>query len=509
MKKTKAQILAFFSEKGKVSKDTATSITDLLYEKGLDIKSLDRVMWRIEDYIRKEKMATIFDLLTPQEMGQVIDEIIAEDLAWKTKNMPKEDGTSLVATKANFTAWWFSEFAEDQKKDKKAGDIVDIQIMRTGKWNHPAYGEFEITTDTLKQVKDNFDNDTRGIDLAVDENHEPNHKALAWYKELYQVTENDLFAKLELTQKGADLLNEGAYRYFSPEIVFYKTDEETGKPITNMLVGGAFTNRPFFKSMQPLMASEDGQATEWARPAQGEAGLAYSENFYIFFEPPMKTLLDLLAAFSELAKISKAQKEQLEGAFNDLPADSKSPEITKAVTQTLAKFSEDGEGQGAGEGAAAGAGNGEGEGAGTGEGTGTEGAGVAANEGVVSIQASELAALRAAAAKGQEVQKTTLKAFCETSITAVIAKGSVLPKHKDKLGAFSESLGSVEKAKEFFEIIGEFKAFNTTEAGHGVDTTPTAPAATEQKFSETVKFFQEKMGFSEDEAKKAAETSLK
>ena len=105
MKKTKAQILAFFSEKGKVSKDTATSITDLLYEKGLDIKSLDRVMWRIEDYIRKEKMATIFDLLTPQEMGQVIDEMIAEDLAWKTKNMPKEDGTALVATKANFTAW--------------------------------------------------------------------------------------------------------------------------------------------------------------------------------------------------------------------------------------------------------------------------------------------------------------------------------------------------------------------------------------------------------------------
>jgi len=496
MKKTKAQILAFFSEKGKVSKDTAQSITDLLYEKGLDIKSLDRVMWRIEDYIRKEKMATIFDLLTPLEMGQVIDEMIAEDLAWKTQNMPKEDGTSLVATKANFTAWGFSEFAEGDKKDKKAGDVVDIQIMRTGKWNHPAYGEFEITKDTLKEVKANFDNNTRGIELAVDENHEPNHKALAWYKELYQVTENDLFAKLELTQKGADLLNEGAYRYFSPEIVFYKNDDETGKPITNMLVGGAFTNRPFFKSMQPLMASEDGQATEGARSSQGEAGLAYSENFYIFFEPTMKTLLDLLAAFSELAKISKAQKDQLEGAFNDLPADSKSPEITKAVTQTLAKFSEDApEGEPATPPAA--------------EVTPPEGAGVAASEGEVTIQASELAALRAAAAKGQEVQKTTLKAFCETSITAVIAKGSVLPKHKDKLGAFSESLGSVEKAKEFFEIIGEFKAFNTTEAGHGVDTTPTAPAATEQKFAEAVTFYQEKFGFSEEAAKAAVTEALK
>lgn len=43
-----------------------------------------------------------------------------------------------------------------------------------------------------------------------------------------------------------------------------------------MLVGGAFTNRPFFKSMQPLMASEDGQATEESRSVQSEAGNAYS-----------------------------------------------------------------------------------------------------------------------------------------------------------------------------------------------------------------------------------------
>ena len=49
-----------------------------------------------------------------------------------------------------------------------------------------------------------------------------------------------------------------------------------------MLVGGAFTNRPFFKSMQPLMASEDSQETEGSRQAQGEAGLGYSENFISF-----------------------------------------------------------------------------------------------------------------------------------------------------------------------------------------------------------------------------------
>lgn len=382
--------------------------------------------------------------------------------------------------------------------------------MRTGKWNHPAYGEFEVTAKTLQEVKKNFDTNARGIELAVDENHEPNHKALAWYKELYQVTENDLFAKLELTQRGADLLNEGAYKYFSPEIVFYKTDDETGKPITNMLVGGAFTNRPFFKSMQPLMASENDLETEGKGPTQGEAGAAYSENFYIFFEPPMKTLLDILAKFSELAKITKAQKEELEAAFNELPADSKSKEIESAVKTELAKFSEDGEGQGAGEGAGAGDGAGAGADKGDGSGAGDEKKVEANEKGEVTISASELATLRAMAAKGQESEKTTIAKFCETNVELAVTKGNVLPKHKEKLAKFSESLGSLEKVKEFFELIGEFKAFSTTEIGSGGAPEAKPDEKTQEaKFSEAVTFYRDSLGFSEEDAKAAATEALK
>jgi hypothetical protein len=206
----------------------------------------------------------------------------------------------------------------------------------------------------------------------------------------------------------------------------------------------------------------------------------------------MKTLLDLLVAFSELTKISKTQKEQLEGAFNDLPADSKSPELTSKVNETLAKFSEETVTPPADATPPA------------------DEAGVSASEGAVTIQASELAALRAAAAKGMETQKTTLKAFCETSITSVIATGAVLPKHKDKLAQFSESLGSVEKAKEFFEIIGEFKAFSTQEVGSG--HSPVEPSNDESKkakFNESVSFFKEKLGFSEEQAKEAATEAIK
>lgn len=505
--KTKAQILAYFSEKKLISQSTATNITNALYGKGLDIKSLDRIMWRLEEFIRRDKMPAIMDLLSVPEIESVIDEMVAEDEKWKAEALNHGDnGTKLSQ---NFTAWGFSEFAEKGEKTYKAGDIIDIQIMRVGKWNHPAYGEFEVTTDTLTEIKTNFDTNLRGIDLAVDENHEPNHKALAWYKELYQVAPTDLYAKLELTQKGADLLNEGAYRYFSPEIVFFKTDEETGKPITNMLVGGAFTNRPFFKSMQPLMASEDGQETGGTQSAQGEASHGYSDNFYIFFDPTMKTLLELLAQFSELAKINAAQKTQLTAAFSAVPAESISTEITAAYNEMLAKFSED-DGAGAGD---QGAGDDKGD---EGKGGDDEGAGepatpktVALSEGMVAISASELAALQATATKAKEDSAKAFSELCENTIGTLVfsetnLKGSILPKNREKVSAFAKSLGS-QKAGVFFEILKEIRAFSTEEIGSsGGVPTDTSKSVNEQKFSEAVKFYQETLGFSEADAKEAA-----
>lgn len=154
MKKTKLQISAFFAEKAKISKSTADMITDVLYDKELDLTVLDRVMYRIHDFVRKEKMAAVFDSLKKKEIEAIVDEMVAEDLAWKTQKSPTS------ALSRNFTAWGFSEFKEETRTLKN-GDIIDIQIMRTGKWKHPAYGDFEITEKTLKEVLQNFKENKR------------------------------------------------------------------------------------------------------------------------------------------------------------------------------------------------------------------------------------------------------------------------------------------------------------------------------------------------------------
>lgn len=235
------------------------------------------------------------------------------------------------------SAWFFSSM---EFKDRKfsAGDVVRVQIMRTGEWSHPLYGEVKIDKQTIADVVSNFASRKRGVDLAVDENHEPDHKALAWFKDLAVENDgNDLFADVELTQKGADLLNDGAYKYFSPEIVFQKIDEETGESQSNLLIGGAFTNRPFFKNMVPLMASEGATASE--RSGQSSA----SEGHALFFSnsQPMKKFLELMARLVEKNKINANEKAELEQVYGELPTEDRSDSINKAFAEMIARFEED------------------------------------------------------------------------------------------------------------------------------------------------------------------------
>ena len=70
----------------------------------------------------------------------------------------------------------------------------------------------------------------------MDVNHDPEHKAVGWYKSVFREG-NRLFATIEWTKEGLKHLQEQAYRYFSPELYFEFQDEETGDTIKNLLIG--------------------------------------------------------------------------------------------------------------------------------------------------------------------------------------------------------------------------------------------------------------------------------
>lgn len=130
-----------------------------------------------------------------------------------------------------------------------------IQIMKTGSFNHPVYGEMKITQDDLQKFKENFDANVRGIKLFADVNHDDNHAAVAEFKEL-RVEPGKLMALMEWNAKGEQLIKSGEYKYFSPEFAFSYTDSETGKKYEDVLLGGGITNRPFLKGMQEISLSE-------------------------------------------------------------------------------------------------------------------------------------------------------------------------------------------------------------------------------------------------------------
>lgn len=137
-----------------------------------------------------------------------------------------------------------------------------VQIMKTGKWAHPKHGDIEITPTNLVRFKDNFDKKVRGVDLAMDVAHEPDKGSVAWFKEL-KIDGDKLMAKVDWTDEGAQLVKSGKYRYFSPEFMFSWTDNETGQQYHDVLFGGALTNRPFLKGMEPVEFAEGGYGTLW------------------------------------------------------------------------------------------------------------------------------------------------------------------------------------------------------------------------------------------------------
>lgn len=134
-----------------------------------------------------------------------------------------------------------------------------VEIMRTGKWKHPSYGDLEITENTIDNIIYNFNDNVRGVDISIDLEHgESSYKgeAAGWIKRLEKKNDR-LLAEIDWTKLGKEKLKDKIYQYFSPEFKFVYQDAETGKVYNNVLFGGSLTNRPFIKKMNPVMLSED------------------------------------------------------------------------------------------------------------------------------------------------------------------------------------------------------------------------------------------------------------
>jgi phage I-like protein len=70
--------------------------------------------------------------------------------------------------------------------------------------------------------------------------------------------DDGMYAKIDWTKEGSDLLTSKTYRFFSPEFATHYVDPEHSYELDNVLIGGGLVNRPMFKELGAIVANEDG-----------------------------------------------------------------------------------------------------------------------------------------------------------------------------------------------------------------------------------------------------------
>lgn len=129
-----------------------------------------------------------------------------------------------------------------------------IQALPPGEYQHPVFGKLNITADKIKGLAESVKNKYRGIDPSINYEHKGDGEAAGWVKDA-EARPDGLYLFIEWTSTAAQKIKEKAFRYFSAE--FYdKWKNPEGKDFTDVLFGGALTNRPYMKNLLPINLSE-------------------------------------------------------------------------------------------------------------------------------------------------------------------------------------------------------------------------------------------------------------
>jgi phage I-like protein len=143
------------------------------------------------------------------------------------------------------------------KFDDQSPDTSWIQIMTLGTYNHPWYGKVKFSEQRLQRFADNVNTNVVGKQLDIDYDHKMSTgEAAGWIQEVEYRSGQGLFAEVKWTPSAKQKIQEGAYRYFSPEFADQWKHPKTNKTFKDVLFGGGITNRPFLKDILPINMSE-------------------------------------------------------------------------------------------------------------------------------------------------------------------------------------------------------------------------------------------------------------
>lgn len=376
-----------------------------------------------------------------------------------------------------------SEFAELEQES-------EIHIVPTGKYTHWSGYEFEITPETIAELKRNFDNGARK-DIPITAGHDNGMSggelpAVGWFTGITDRGVKGLYGFVKWTQEGRRLLAEKAFKYFSAEIAFEYTDLETKQSYASLLVGGALTNKPFFKQLDldPAFGFSDADK----EVAATVLSLEVPEIITQFTESTMNIadILAKLAAGETLSADEIAFVKENEGELTDEQKTAAAGILADEATET----DEEREQREGDENEAKGLNR---DGSAKAAPAGEEGTQVDASEKgkTVTLSATEVATLRAQADEGAKAFAELKKAKDEKLVSGFLFSdsnkgGKFLVKSKGALEKFVATLSEVQR-DQFTNIVAGMPALSSklfSEIGENAGGASTAFAEISKKIEE-------------------------
>lgn len=194
----------------------------------------------------------------------------------------------------------------EEKPFLESGGKPIVQVLRCGKFDHPQYGTFEITTQVLTDMVNNFKTRVRGQDIPFDYFHEADKEAAGWVKDLVLNEDgSELWATVDWTPKAEQMLKDREIRYFSPDFAFQWKDPESGQIFKNVLFGGGLTNRPFVKEMAAIVAQEEGDHMKNFEEMKAEFDKMKAENLKL-----SESVTELTKKLGELPQPQEKKPEE-------------------------------------------------------------------------------------------------------------------------------------------------------------------------------------------------------
>jgi phage I-like protein len=126
-----------------------------------------------------------------------------------------------------------------------------IPLARQGKWKHPEYGEFEISPKDLSEIEANFMTARESqppVNYEHGEGVDSSIGAAGWVQKIWR-EDGKLLGEVFWTSEGWKKIQDGAFKYISPEIRFHYKDKENGKDRGTVLIGAALTTKPWIEDL--------------------------------------------------------------------------------------------------------------------------------------------------------------------------------------------------------------------------------------------------------------------